>query len=134
MTQALRNDLVARARALDSAGLNRGSSGNLSVRDRADMLITPPGVPASSIGPEMLARMPLDVNDGAWDAPLKPSTGWRLHRDLLHARPEFGAVVHTHAPFSTILAIARRPIPGRCCVTPARGMTAPFPVIISPRG
>lgn len=111
MTQALRNDLVAQARALDAAGLNRGSSGNLSVRDGADMLITPSGVPASAMRPEMLARMPLDADDGAWDGPLKPSTEWRFHRDLLRARPEFGAVVHTHAPFSTILAIARRPIP-----------------------
>lgn len=111
MTQALRNDLVTQARALDAAGLNRGSSGNLSVRDGADMLITPSGVPASAMSPEMLARMPLDAEDGAWDGPLKPSTEWRFHRDLLRARPEFGAVVHTHAPFSTILAVARRPIP-----------------------
>ena len=28
----------------------------------------------------------------------------------MQARTEFGAIVHTHAPFSTVLAIARRPI------------------------
>jgi L-fuculose-phosphate aldolase len=108
---ALRAEIVAQARALDASGLNRGSSGNLSVRDRDMMLITPSGVPATALEPAMIARMPLDREDGHWDGPLKPSTEWRFHRDLLRARPDFNAVVHTHAPFCTILAIARRPIP-----------------------
>lgn len=107
----LRADLVACARELDASGLNRGSSGNLSARDGDAMLITPSGVPAKALTPEMLARMPLDREDGQWEGPLKPSTEWRFHRDLLRARTEFNAVVHTHAPFSTILAIARKPIP-----------------------
>jgi L-fuculose-phosphate aldolase len=111
MTEALRAELVVRARELDASGLNRGSSGNLSARDGDDMLITPSGIPAGALEPELLARMPLDREDGHWEGPLKPSTEWRFHRDLLCARPEFHAVVHTHAPFSTILAIARRPIP-----------------------
>ncbi len=108
---ALRTDLIARARELDASGLNRGSSGNLSARDGEAMLITPSGIPAAALEPQMLARMPLDRDDGHWDGPLKPSTEWRFHRDLMRARPEFNAVVHTHAPFSTIVAIARKPIP-----------------------
>ncbi len=107
----LRAEIVAQARTLDASGLNRGSSGNLSARAGDAMLITPSGIPAGSLEPEMLALMPLDREDGHWEGPLKPSTEWRFHRDLLRARPEFHAVVHTHAPFSTILAIARKPIP-----------------------
>jgi L-fuculose-phosphate aldolase len=111
MTGALRAEIVACARALDAGGLNRGSSGNLSARDGDAMLITPSGIPAQALEPGLIARMLLDREDGHWEGPLKPSTEWRFHRDLLRARPEFGAVVHTHAPFSTILAIARKPIP-----------------------
>lgn len=107
----LRAEIVACARDLDASGLNRGTSGNLSVREGDAMLITPSGIPAKALEPGMLARMPLDREDGHWEGPLKPSTEWRFHRDLLRARPEFGAIVHTHAPFSTILAIARKPIP-----------------------
>lgn len=107
----LRAEIVSCARELDASGLNRGSSGNLSARDGDAMLITPSGIPAKALEPDMLARMPLDREDGHWEGPMKPSTEWRFHRDLLRARPEFNAVVHTHAPFSTILAIARRPIP-----------------------
>ena len=107
----LREDIVAVSRDLDHIGLNRGSSGNVSARDGDAMLVTPSGVPPSDLTPEMIARMPFDGEYGAWEGPLKPSTEWRFHLDLMRARPDVGAVVHTHAPFSTILAIARKPIP-----------------------
>jgi L-fuculose-phosphate aldolase len=108
---ALRAEIVALARELDARGLNRGTSGNLSARDGGAILVTPSGIPAGALEPEMLARMPLDSDDGTWQGPMKPSTEWRFHRDLMRARPEFNAIVHTHSPFATILAIARRPIP-----------------------
>lgn len=111
MSDDLRAEIVACARELDAAGLNRGSSGNLSARWGEAMLITPSAVPARDLTPDAIALMPLDGEAGDWAGPFRPSTEWRFHRDLLCARPELGAVVHTHAPFSTILAIARRPIP-----------------------
>lgn len=111
MTGGLRDEIVRVARALDSAGLNRGTSGNVSARDGAAMLITPSGVAPAALTPEMVARMALDDDAGGFRGPLAPSTEWRFHRDLYRARPEFGAVVHTHAPWATALAVARRPIP-----------------------
>ncbi len=108
---ALREEIVACARDLDASRLNRGSSGNISARMGDAILITPSGVPPPELEPSMLARMPLDRDDGHWEGPLKPSTEWRFHLDLMRARPEFNAIVHTHAPFSTILSIARKPIP-----------------------
>ncbi len=109
--QALRDEIVNAARALDASGLNRGSSGNISARLGDALLVTPSGVPASRLEPQMLARMPLDRDDGVYEGPMKPSSEWRFHLDLMRARPEFHALVHTHAPFSTILSIARKPIP-----------------------
>ena len=108
----LRAEIVAQCRALDRMGLNRGASGNVSARlEGGRVLVTPSAVPAADLEPGMLAVMALEDPDGGWEGPLKPSSEWRFHLDLLRARPELGAVVHTHAPFSTILAIARRPIP-----------------------
>ncbi|MCA6122536.1 class II aldolase/adducin family protein [Bradyrhizobium sp. WSM 1704] len=46
-----------------------------------------------------------------WDGPLPPSTEWRFHLDIMRARPDAGAVVHTHSTYATVLAIARKPIP-----------------------
>jgi L-fuculose-phosphate aldolase len=112
MTEALiRAEIVARCRELTDGGLNRGASGNVSARFGAVMLITPSGVPYTDLTPEMIATMPIDRAYGSWEGPLKPSSEWRFHLDLMRARPDIGAVVHTHAPFSTILAIARKPIP-----------------------
>lgn len=107
----LRAEIVARCRELDARGLNRGASGNVSARMGQAMLITPSAVPYTELEPDMIALMPLDAADGAWEGPLKPSSEWRFHRDLMRARPDIEAVVHTHAAFSTILAIARKPIP-----------------------
>ena len=113
--KALREAIVAACRRLDAAGLNRGTSGNVSARLGAAMFVTPSGVPSETMSAASIARMPLDAEDGArdgaYEGPRKPSTEWRFHRDILRARPEIGAVVHTHSPFATILAIARRPIP-----------------------
>jgi L-fuculose-phosphate aldolase len=109
--ERLRTEIVARCREMEARGLNRGASGNVSARWGEDMLITPSAVAYADLRPEMIARMPLGDDAGAWEGPLKPSSEWRFHRDILRARPEVGAVVHTHAAYSTILAIARRPIP-----------------------
>jgi L-fuculose-phosphate aldolase len=40
-----------------------------------------------------------------------PSSEWRFHCDIMRARPEVGAIVHTHSMFSTTLACLRREIP-----------------------
>ncbi len=107
---ALRAAIVSSAQAMNALGINQGNSGNISARCGGAMLITPSATPYESMQPAMIASMQLD-GDGAWTGPLKPSTEWRFHRDILQGRPEAGAVVHTHAPFCTTLAIARREIP-----------------------
>lgn len=106
-----REDIIVACKKLEAEGLNRGASGNVSVRDGAEMLITPSAVGYDVIAPEMIARMSLSDDSGAWDGPNKPSSEWRFHRDILRARPDINAVVHTHAPYATILAVARKPIP-----------------------
>lgn len=106
----LRQDIVAACRKLEADGLNRGSAGNVSVRSGDAMLITPSAVGYDALEPGMLARMQI-VGDASWEGPKKPSSEWRFHRDLLAARPDINAIVHTHAPWCTVLAIARREIP-----------------------
>ena len=110
--RALRAGIIAAARATEARGLTQGTSGNVSARLGGDMLITPSATPYDTLRPAMIAAMALEDNDGgAWRGPLAPSSEWRFHRDILRARPEIGAVVHTHSPHATALAMARRPIP-----------------------
>jgi L-fuculose-phosphate aldolase len=109
--RALRQAIIDKCLWMNATGLNQGTSGNISARYRDRMLITPSATPYDELVPEMIAAMPLDGDYGAWEGPLKPSSEWRFHLDILRARPEAGAVVHTHAPYCTTLAIARRGIP-----------------------
>lgn len=109
--KALRREIVAACREMNVSGLNQGTSGNISARIGGRMLITPSATPYETMEPEMLATIALDDSSGAWEGPLKPSTEWRFHRDILAARPDMGAVVHAHSAHATALAIARREIP-----------------------
>jgi L-fuculose-phosphate aldolase len=106
-----RQAIIDKCRWMNAAGLNQGTSGNISVRYGDRMLITPSATPYEDITPEMIAAMPLEGEYGAWEGPLQPSTEWRFHLDIQRSRPEVGAIVHTHSTFATVLAIARREIP-----------------------
>jgi len=107
----LRQDIIAKARWMNASGLNQGTSGNLSARYGDRMLITPSAIPYDATEPEMIAAMPIEGEYGSWEGPLRPSTEWRFHLDIMRARPDVGAIVHTHSTYATILAIARKPIP-----------------------
>jgi len=105
---ALRDEIVATARAMNAAGINRGMSGNVSARIDGGFLITPSGVPYHATSSADIVAM---TDDGETRGHLAPSTEWRFHRDIYRARPEFHAIVHTHAPFATTLACVDRGIP-----------------------
>lgn len=111
ITQKLQEAIIDKCRWMNASGLNQGTSGNISVRDGATMLITPSGIDYDVLTPEMIASMPLDAEDGSYDGPVKPSSEWHFHRDILRARPEVGAIVHTHSMYATTLAMTRRSIP-----------------------
>jgi L-fuculose-phosphate aldolase len=109
--RALRQAIIDKCRWMNASGLNQGTSGNISARWGDRMLITPSATPYDAIEPDMIASMPLDGDYGSWDGPLKPSTEWRFHLDIMRAKPEVGAVVHTHSTYATVLAITRKEIP-----------------------
>ena len=106
--QSLHQQLLDTSHRLVELGLNRGSSGNASVRDGKGMLITPSAVPVSEMTLASMVRMDLagNVLEGG-----KPSSEWRFHSDILAARPAIGAVIHTHSTFATTIACMRRDVP-----------------------
>ena len=95
-------------RAMNASGLNQGTSGNVSVRDGAGMVVTPSGVPYDAMTPEMMVPV---GGDGAASGDLLPSSEWRMHLDIYRARPEAMAVVHVHSPYAAALSCHRRGIP-----------------------
>ncbi len=104
----LRSELIATARAMQPAGLNRSTAGNVSVRSSDGFYITPTGMPYDALRDD---DIPLMALDGSHIGNRKPSSEWRFHRDLYAARPEVGAVLHAHSPFAVSLACLRLDIP-----------------------
>ncbi|MBR0694054.1 class II aldolase/adducin family protein [Bradyrhizobium lablabi] len=109
--QQLREAIIAKCRWMNASGLNQGTSGNISARYGEEMLITPSAVPYDAMKMEMIVSMPLEGEYGTWKGPLQPSTEWRFHLDIMRARADVGAIVHTHSTYATVLAIARKTIP-----------------------
>lgn len=107
----LRQQLIHYAILMNQSGINQGTSGNLSVRFGSGMLITPSAIAYEALIPDSITYMELDNPAGIWQGEFKPSTEWRFHRDLLNTRPDINAIIHTHSPYATAIAITRRPIP-----------------------
>lgn len=108
---ALRRQIVETCRAMNAAGINQGTSGNISARCGDRLLITPSGLPYDAMTPDDIVAMPLDAEDGRHEGDLAPSSEWRFHLDITRARPEVGAIVHTHSIYATVLAVCGREIP-----------------------
>ena len=106
--QILREHMLAVALQLDVIGLNRGSTGNLSVRIGDKWLVTPSGIAAQELSPQSMVLMSFN---GEALGPGKPSSEWRFHRDILVSRADIGAIVHTHSRFATAFSCLHREIP-----------------------
>lgn len=104
----LREAGLAAIRRLDALGMNRGSTGNLSLRCGAGMLITPTGMGADDLRAEDFVWL---GDDGTRRGDWQPSSEWHFHRAVYAARPELQAVVHTHSVNATAVACLRRGLP-----------------------
>ncbi len=105
---ALAARVLSTAREMNTAGINRGAAGNVSARHDAGFLITATGMAYDACIAEDMVFVGMD---GRADGRRRPSSEWRFHRDIYAARPEAGAVVHTHSPFAVSLACLGCQIP-----------------------
>jgi L-fuculose-phosphate aldolase len=121
-----REAIVATCRDLSRAGLVVGTAGNVSVREGDLVAVTPSGVRYAGLTPELVGVHRLD--GPAVEAPLAPTSELPLHLAIYAARPEAGAVVHTHSPAATALSALVDEVP------PVHYYTAMFggPVRVAP--
>jgi L-fuculose-phosphate aldolase len=106
----LRVDLIETARALLRAGFVEGTSGNLSVRTESGrVLMTPTSLGYEAMTPDDLVLC--DLAGNVLEGTRKPTTEKALHLAVLRTYPELGAVIHSHAKFASMFAVAGEPIP-----------------------
>jgi L-fuculose-phosphate aldolase len=106
----IREDLVRCMKTLLDRGLITGIGGNASVRleGDGDVLITPSALYKGELRPEDIVKIDLEgnVKEGLY----KPSIEWHFHTAIYKKRLDINAVVHTHSPMTTGLALAGKKI------------------------
>ncbi len=108
--QELRQALVDYGNALVSCGLVQGTWGNLSVRlDEKYMLTTPSGLDYTRLTADDMVKV--DIATLKYEGDKKPTSEKGLHAAIYASRPEIGAVIHTHAKYSSVFAAANKDMP-----------------------
>jgi len=108
MTGLLRRQLIETAQAMNSNGLNQGTSGNLSVRCDGGLLITPSGMSYAGLHEDDIVWMDYQ---GVCKGIRKPSSEWRFHAAIYQHRAEAEAILHAHPVNCAALACVGKGIP-----------------------
>jgi L-fuculose-phosphate aldolase len=105
---SLRAEVVAAGREMLRLGLVAGTSGNVSARDGDRVLITPTSMPYGEIEEDDLVALALDgtVLEGG----RAPSSELPVHLAVYAARPDAGALVHSHSVHATAWSFLEEPL------------------------
>ncbi len=105
---SLAQQVIDSCLAMNAEGINQGNAGNVSARFEDGFLITPSGLSYDLLQPADIVLVNLD---GSSQDRLKPSSEWRMHRDIYAHHENAGAVLHAHSTFATALSCLRRDVP-----------------------
>ncbi len=98
-----RSSLVEFAKRAVQKGLLVGPEGNLSVRIKGQVFITPAGVPKEDLRPEEIAVVDLE---GKLLEGKRPSSEIKMHLHLYTNQPEAKAIFHAHPSFTLALDLS----------------------------
>ena len=104
------DDVLAAAKQMLADGLVEGTAGNISARlEDGTVCLTPSSVAYETMTLGDLVIVDLDGN--VLQGERGPTSEKDLHLSVLRLYPEIGAVIHTHAVYATMFALAHEPIP-----------------------
>ena len=106
-----RKIVVQAGRRMLHSGLTVETWGNISVRDPETGLVylTPSAMPYDKLMPWDIVAMRSDGSVAKGSR--KPTVESGMHLGIYRARPDIGAVIHTHPVYSTVFGVLHRPIP-----------------------
>jgi L-fuculose-phosphate aldolase len=105
---SLRAEIVAAGREMLRLGLVAGTSGNVSARDGDRVLITPTSMPYGEIEEDDLVALSLD--GAVLEGTRRPSSELPVHLAVYAARPDAGALVHSHSVHATAWSFTGEPL------------------------
>jgi L-fuculose-phosphate aldolase len=108
-TIGLRQEIIAACLRLRDLGYFIGTWGNIGVRVRQGLLVTPTRLDYAQMQADDLVLV--DWEGRRIRGNRLPSSEMELHRQVLALRGDLAAIVHTHSPFATAVAAAGRCLP-----------------------
>ncbi|MEM3486267.1 MAG: class II aldolase/adducin family protein [Candidatus Methanomethyliaceae archaeon] len=110
LERSLREELVKCMKILHSKGLISGLGGNASARLSREgvILITPSGKFKGDLTPDDICK--IDMVGRVLEGCIRPSIESPLHTTIYKSNPHVNAIIHSHSPFTTGLALAGKKI------------------------
>ena len=88
----IREEIIRTGIRMNELDINQGTSGNISVRWKEGILLTPTGIPYEELQPEDICHQSWN---GKVEGKLEISSEWRFHLAIQKNRKDVNAVVHT---------------------------------------
>src|SRR5258708_11075606 len=105
----LKQAIIAACLKLEAMGYVIGTYGNASARVPGGLIVTPSRVDYQTLQPEDMVTV---ADDGTViDGTRLPSSETSVHRLIYLARPDIGAVLHSHSFYATALSCTHETVP-----------------------
>ena len=114
MYEDLKTEICRVMRLISTRGWSPGSSANISVRvsgtNHVCIKSTGTSMAFSDLDPESSVAV-IDLGERLVEGKRNPSMEFRFHLGIYKARPDVGAVLHAHPPYSTSYAVSNLDLP-----------------------
>jgi L-ribulose-5-phosphate 4-epimerase len=106
-----REEVVNTCHILMERGYLKATEGNVSVRIKGEnsFAITPSNFDYAKMAIEDICV--LDFQRNVFAGTMKPSIESGMHAEVYMARPDVHAIIHTHQPYASAMALIKMPIP-----------------------
>ena len=103
----IKNTIIKNYNLLLEKGMNLGSEGNISIKFRDKVFITPSGIDIKNLKTENISIID---SEGHLRNGVKPSSELDLHLLIYKKRKEVNSIVHCHSDWASILSCMRQRI------------------------